>query len=79
MSRRQWHDHHSTAPALHFRRADDRVLGIVSSLHDHVRTQKLNECKRGVFRKNYHEIHAFESGNYVATFGVGAHRTSWSL
>ena len=79
MSRRQRHNNDSPAPALHFSGAHNRVFRVVSALHDHIGTKKLNEIERRVVRKNYNEIDAFEAGHDIASFSVRAYWAIWAF
>ena len=79
MSGRQRHDHDDAAPAFHFIGADDRVFRIITTLHDHIGAQNLDEIEGRILRKNYNQIDTFEPGQHIASFSVGANRTGWSL
>lgn len=73
MSRRQWHYDHSATPALYFRGTYYGVFRIVAALHDYIRAQNFDQVERRVFREDYNEIDALETGHHVTALTVGAH------
>ena len=75
MTRCNGYDDDAAAPALHFSGSDDRLLGVVPAFDDDVGLQVSNEIEWGVFRKDDHEIDAFQRRQHVSSVGIGAHRS----
>ena len=48
------------------RRADDRRLGVVAALHEHVGTQRRDQLERRVLLEDDHGIDRLERGEHVA-------------
>lgn len=70
----QRNDYDPTAPAPDLAGADNGVLRIIATFHDHVWPQSFHEVEWGVLGKNYNEIDALERAEHVATLGVAADR-----
>src|SRR2546423_1207488 len=79
MSRSQRNDYHLPSPIFYLRRTNDRVLGVVATLHDHVGSQKLDQSKGGVLGKNYHEVDAFKRGEHITALRITSDRSCGTL
>lgn len=79
MARRDRHDDDSPAPTLYLTGADDSRLGVIASLHDHIRPEMLHEIERCVFRKYHHEVDALQRREDVRAIAIGPHRSRRSL
>ena len=74
MTRSEWNDDDISTPALYLGGADNGFLGIIATLHDHVRTEVAHEIERSILRKDHHHVNALDRGKDVGALSVGADR-----
>jgi len=79
MSGTERYDDHPTSPAFYFRRANDRIFRVVTTLDDDIGLEMLDEVEGRVFRKNYHQVDAFERRQNEGAFRVASHRAGRTL
>lgn len=75
MSRGERHNHHAPAPRLHFTRPHDRVLGVITALHDDVGTEMIDELERRILREGNDEVDTLECREDISALGF---RSDWT-